>query len=138
MNDPEASFPPPPASPYTLRAEVLLVLGISVAVMLCLGWQRWIDPDEPRIRTHLFDSIGGLLAAIGNVVWISMDLRRRRREVGMWALASFFCGPAVLAVYIILEYRERAFFLLPILVAVYGVTMFLPEIAVHLLRQAWH
>ncbi len=141
MSDPEPSpLPPetPPARRPTVREETLIVLFLALAALFCFGWQLWSDfSAPPGIRTHVFDSLGGLLIAIGNTTWIFLDRRRRGREVGGWPIASLFCGPAALVLYLIHEYREQAFFLIPILVGVYAALMFLPGIAVHLLRLAW-
>jgi len=73
----------------------------------------------------------------GNALWITMDRRRRGFEVGSWRFATIFLGPAVICVYIILEYKERSLFLLPLVVLTYAVAFVSPAFAVALLRQAW-
>jgi len=81
--------------------------------------------------------VGFTLIAFGNATRISLDRKRRGRPVGAWRFAAIFLGPVVICLCVILEYRERSIFLLPIVVAVYGATIILRGIAVVLLQRAW-
>lgn len=132
---------PEPQLP-TLREEFIVVAIASTLAMLCFGVEVWNFYEEMKIRgtprqAPLLTFLGMMFIAFGNAAWISLDRKRREKPVGGWRFAAIFLGPIAICLYIILEYRDRAIFLLPAVVAVYGVTIYFPGIAVFLLRRAW-
>ncbi len=132
---------PEPRLP-TLREEFIVVAIASTAAMLCFGAELWNFFEQTKARgtpqhAPMFSFLGMIFIAFGNAAWISLDRKRRGKPVGGWRFAAIFLGPIAVCLYIILEYRDRAIFLLPAVVAVYGVTIYFPGVAVFLLRQAW-
>jgi len=132
---------PEPRLP-TLREEFIVVAIASIAAMLCFGVEVWNYYELLKTRgvarhAPMFSFLGMIFIAFGNAAWISLDRKRRGNSVGGWRFAAIFLGPIAICLYIILEHRDRALFLLPAVVAVYGVTIYFPGIAVFLLRRAW-
>jgi drug/metabolite transporter (DMT)-like permease len=65
---------------------------------------------------------GCALALIGSVLhgmWISLDARILNRPVGGWRFAAFFLGPFAIWAWLIREYGRKAFYMIPISIAIY-------------------
>ncbi|HZE99195.1 MAG TPA: hypothetical protein VE981_19480 [Planctomycetota bacterium] len=138
MTEPEV---PPATRIPTVREEGITVLVVSLLMMACIGTESWqmlgrVAAGRPQ-SPPMFIFLAALIHAYGNATWITLDRKRRGREVGFWRFAALFLGPAALVVYILLEYRAMALFYPPILVAVDGATWYVPSLAVVLLRRAW-
>jgi hypothetical protein len=118
--------PTPPSAP-TLRHEWML---IGIAVLLAAACPIVEAFDSPAEQTRgtltLWGILGMLIAGVAQVGWISMDRRRRGREVGQWRFAVLLVGPLAIAVYLALEYRLRALYLIPLMIAVYATGILLP------------
>jgi hypothetical protein len=142
MTEGTGATPVPEPRLPTLREEFLVVAFASTAAMVCFSVDVWNYYEMLKTRgvgqhPPMFSFLGMLFIAFGNAAWISLDRKRRGKAVGGWRFAAIFLGPIAICVYIIVEYRDRAIFLLPAVVAVYGVTICFPGIAVFLLRRAW-
>ena len=139
MTDPLEPAPPTPTpGAPTLRAEIKFVVVISVVMMFLIGIDIWNSLGRGMERQPpIFSVLAGLMNAFANAMWITMDRKRRGHEVGGWRFGAIFFGPAALCLYIILEYKDRALFYVPILVAVYLVTWVFPVVAAILLHRAW-
>ena len=66
-----------------------------------------------------------------------MDRKRQGLEVGAWRFWALFFGPAIICLHIVLRYKGRALYLLPIVVAVYLAIGLLPYVAVLALQRFW-
>jgi hypothetical protein len=108
-------------APVTVRQE-WMVIGVCAAAMIAaeaLGY--WSDPAGfTKDRTTGFDILGTLIGWFGHALWLTMDRRRRGLEIGAWRYGVIFFGPLAIWLYLILEYRRRAFYLIPLSVAVYA------------------
>jgi hypothetical protein len=138
MTDPQEPAPPTPTPDRpTLRAEIKFVIVISVVMMVLIGIDCWNALGRGMERhPPLLSLLAALVNAFANAMWITMDRKRRGREVGWRRFAAVFFGPPALAVYILLEYRQRALIYRPLLAGVYLGTWCFPVIGVFLLRRA--
>jgi hypothetical protein len=66
-----------------------------------------------------------------------MDRERRGLETGPWRVLALIFGPAVLWVYILLEYKERALLYIPLLLLIYALTWVAPPMAAVYLHRIW-
>jgi hypothetical protein len=104
----------------TLRQEWLVIVicsaaGIAIGLFDCLT-----NPAAyRRERTTLLSILGTLVWWFGHALWLTMDRRRRGLEVGRWRYGVIFFGPFAIWLYLILEYRARALYLIPLSVAIY-------------------
>ena len=112
-----------------------IVCGV---VMLLIGIDTYGVPFDKIGEKHTpLGIIGALVALFGQVLWISMDRRRRGLEIGPWRALTIFLGPLAISIYLILEYRIRSLFLIPIVVAVYFGTFIIP-ITIVIAMRGWH
>ena len=127
----------PPASDLpTVRQQWIAVAVFSGLMMLCLGLEYWDYPTEvEQGKKTPYDILAMILHSIGCALWISMDRKRRGLEVGKWRTAAVFFGPAVICIYLIVEYKGRALYLLPIVVAIYLSVALVPYVAVLALER---
>ena len=65
----------------------------------------------------------GLAHNIGHAWWITLDCRRRGREVAGWRALAFWFGAFVLPIYLIVEYRSRAAVYVPLYLAMEGTAL---------------
>ena len=115
--------PDPPWKP-TLRQEWILVAVACAVFVLLVAFEPVAFPKAATEEEHNPISIAGmLLNAFAHVGWISMDRKRRGREVGAWRFLTLFFGPLALWVYLALEYRGRAFVLIPLSIGIYVLTI---------------
>ena len=125
-----APSPVPTGRPITLRQEwlFLAVVGPILAAFVVADALAFPNEFEKGKHTPL-SVIGGIAATVAQGVWITMDRRRRGREVGWWRFGSIFLGPLAVWLYLILEYRGRALYLIPLSIAVYVAILGLPALA---------
>jgi hypothetical protein len=106
----------------TLRQEWMVIaicsaLAIAVEFVNCIS-----DPVAVRRdKTTLLSIVGALLWWFGHALWLTMDRRRRGLEVGRWRYGVIFFGPLAIWLYLVLEYRVRALYLIPLSLAIYAV-----------------
>ena len=106
--------------------------------MVLVGMENWdMLATGSEKNSQGYTLMMTLLNSFANAMWINMDRRRRGREIGYWRWAAILFGPAATLLYLILEYKARALFFVPILVAVYLAIGLLPYFGVVLFRQAW-
>jgi hypothetical protein len=128
----------PPADRSTLRQQWIVIAVFSAFIMLCLGMEAWDYPTElEQGKRTPYEFLVIVLNSIGCALWIAMDRKRRGLEVGKWRICAVFFGPAAVCIYIIGEYKGRAVYLLPIVVAIYLALGFLPYGAVFLIQRFW-
>jgi hypothetical protein len=139
MPDPEVQRQPSaPSKPPTVRQQWICVAVLTAIIMGFMGFAANDAMSRPPSgNSALFPVLAGLFAMFGNAMWITMDRRRRGLEIGPWRFATIFLGPAVICVYLVLEYKERSLFFLPLVVLTYAVAFIFPVFAVALLRQIW-
>ena len=116
-----------PPRPFTLRQEWILVGVASLLFMGAALLEALLFPEEfeagklnPLTLVHL---VTGILA---QALWITMDRKRRGLEVGWWRFGVLFVGPLAIWLYLAVEYRLRALYLVPISALIYAVNLFVP------------
>lgn len=67
----------------------------------------------------VYSWIALLLNALGHGLWITLDIKRRGREVGWWRFWAIFTGPVTVWFYLALAYRRRAMFWIPLSIMIY-------------------
>src|ERR1041384_6251443 len=104
-----------PTPPTTVRAE-LIVVGVSVsAVCVFVVWEIVAFPLQlAGGKMTLPGVLGGLSLWLGQALWLTMDRRRRGLDVGRWRYAIIYLGPLVIWTYLLLEYRLKALYLIPL------------------------
>lgn len=138
MGDPTqpATSAPPPAPPsLTLCWLVVLLFGGAIA---CLFWLSWIREPEAMMEDQrtVYTWVAFLLNALGHGLWITLDIKRRGREVGWWRFWAIFVGPVVVWIYLGLAYRQRAVFLIPLAILIYVFIYLAPGVvAMHLIPE---
>ncbi|MBI2898911.1 MAG: hypothetical protein HYY17_01890 [Planctomycetes bacterium] len=122
----------PPSGPArvwrpSLRQECWF---LAVAVAACytaeLYYLKMLAADPADGRLTLLRWLPRVIGVIGQAVWITIDRRRRGREIGGWWFGIIFLGPLVAWIYLALEYRARALLLIPLSVVVYGAAVVAP------------
>jgi len=63
---------------------------------------------------------------LGQALWMAMDRNRHGLRMGRWRYGVIFFGPAAVAYYILLQYRLRALYLLPLATVPYAFVLGLP------------
>jgi hypothetical protein len=107
-------------------------------MMLCIGLEAWdYSAELEQGKTTPYAIIAGILNSIACSLWIAMDRKRRGQEPGSLRWAGLFLGPAAVCVQILLDYKGRALFLLPIVVGVFLAIVFLPYVAVLAIHRFW-
>lgn len=99
-------MPPPAAGGSPLRRERIvaaLTLGILAAAA---PLDQWMFPDEGEKHTPV-TLVAGFASVLGHAMWISMDRRRRGRQVGAWRFFAICLAPLAIPAYLVLEYRWR-------------------------------
>ena len=111
-----------PERPITVEREWAMI-GIFAA--LCVAAEvlsYFYDPKEFLAgKSNLFSVATNLTWWLGHALWLSMDRRRRGLEGGRWRYWVIFFGPLAIWAYLVLEYRARAVYLIPLHLAIYGV-----------------
>ncbi len=108
----------------TLVQEWMLIGAVSGFVVLCLSVSIALFPEATQEgRRTPATIVAGLAMVFGQVGWISMDRKRRGRDVGAWRFLAVFCGPLPIWLYLALEYRIRALYLIPLSIAIYVGTL---------------
>jgi len=96
---------------------------ITIAVFSALGVAATIASvffDDPREKLKVFDVAARLIWWLGHAVWLSMDRSRRGLETGgAWRYAVIFLGPLAIWFYLLVEYRARALYLIPLSLGIY-------------------
>jgi len=114
------STPAAASPPITVRKEWLVIAlfgGLYVGVELL---SYFYDPKEYRNQqTNVFDVAASLIGWLGHAIWLSMDRRRRGLPIGWWRFGVIFLGPLAIWLYLAIEYRARALYLIPLSLAVY-------------------
>lgn len=106
------------------------VVMTALAVFFLNYWELLREPDARAAGAATEYSILSIIVTVlGQAIWISLDLRRRGREIGWWRFGSVFLGPFVIAAYLIVAYRWRALIFVPLMVFVYGAAILGPELA---------
>lgn len=120
MTEP-APPPPAPEEKPTLRQEFILIAVIGAMFSLSIALEPVLFPELRMTpdRTTPLEIVGAIAVAVGQAVWITMDRKRRDREVGAWRWFALLVGPIALCVYLIVEYRGRALYLVPLCLGVY-------------------
>jgi hypothetical protein len=102
----------------TVRKEWLTIAGFAGAVVA--AEIAGILLDDPREKIRIFEIAANLIGWLGHAVWLSMDRARRGLDTGSgWRYAVIFLGPLAIWFYLILEYRARALYLIPLSLGIY-------------------
>ncbi len=110
----------PAAPPITLQKEWITIGVFSGFIVMAEVMAYFYDPAEfERGKRNVFSVVAGLLWWLGHGLWLSMDRRRRGLEMGRWRYAVVFLGPLAIWIYLTLEYRARAVYLIPLSLAIY-------------------
>ncbi len=119
MDDP-APAPAIPEWKPTVRQEFILAGICSVAFAAAVAMEVAIKPEGKGDGSAVpIKAIGALAAIVGQGGWITMDRKRRGREVGVWRWAAILFGPLAIAIYLAMEYGGRALYLIPLCLAIY-------------------
>ncbi len=89
-----------------------------------------------RGSTTLLTIIGTLIGWFGHALWLSMDRKRRGLEVGLWRYGVIFFGPFAIWLYLMLEYRLRALYLIPLSMVIYLAIAAVCELAMAIARHS--
>ena len=109
-------------TPITVRKQWLTILVFSLLAMIAELLYCALEPEEfARGRHGVFSVAAGLLWWLGHAVWLSMDRNRRGLESGGWRYAVIILGPVAIWIYLIVEYRARALYLIPLSLGIYGI-----------------
>jgi hypothetical protein len=115
--------PSAPASSARLKHEWIL---IGIAVLLTAGFLTAeaieFPAEHDQGKKTLWSFLAMAVVCLAQVGWISLDRRRRGREMGSWRFGVVLLGPLVIAIYLLVEYRVRALYLIPLMVGVYVAT----------------
>jgi len=106
----------------TLRKEWLTILVICVVIVIAEGLSILAEPrDFAAGRNNVYSVAAGLIWWLGHAVWLSMDRSRRGLDSGgPWRYLVIFLGPVAIWLYLIVEYRLRALYLIPLSLAIYA------------------
>lgn len=123
MSEAPAKPPSTPAArPITVQQEWILI-GVFAAI--CVGTQLLGYFEDPARfvagKGNFFSVVSALSWWLGHGVWLSMDRRRRGLEMGRWRYGVLFFGVLAIWLYLALEYRSRALYLIPLTCAIYAV-----------------
>lgn len=110
------------SSEITVQKEWMAIGIFSALIVAAEVCSFEFEPsDFVHGRNNGFTLVAGLLWWLGHGIWLSMDRRRRGLEMGGWRYAVIFLGPLAIWLYLILEYRQRALYLIPLSLGIYGV-----------------
>jgi len=125
-------------TPITVKREWAIV-GVFAALCVAAEIIGYFDnPADFRAgRRNFFSVLSGLTWWLGHGVWLSMDRRRRGLDVGCWRYGVLFFGPLAIWTYMILEYRARALYLIPLSLAIYAVMVLVVGVVVTLATEGW-
>jgi len=127
--------PRPPRQPTVLRQY--LVVFIGTAVIAALGFAEAVqDPKGAGDQFQLLGCLAAIAALFTQATWITMDLQRRDREVGWWRFGVILCGPLVIWLYLVLHYRARALYLIPLSLVPYIAATLVPRVCAILALRA--
>jgi hypothetical protein len=108
-----------PPSVTVMQEWLVIALFGSLAVGVEL-LSYFFDPAEYRNgKTNGFTIVGSLIGWLGHALWLTMDRRRRGLPIGWWRFGVIFLGPVAIWLYLAIEYRARALYLIPLSLAVY-------------------
>ena len=121
MDDPAPSSVNDPApAPVTLRKQWVTIAVFGAFIVMAEVMSYFWDPAEFRQgKRNVFSVVAGLLWWLGHGLWLSMDRRRRGLEMGAWRYAVVLLTPLTIWIYLVLEYRARAAYLIPLSLAIY-------------------
>lgn len=100
-----------------VRKQWLTILGFACAVVAAVIASVLLD--DPREKFRVFEVAANLIWWLGHAVWLSMDRNRRGLESGAWRYAVVFLGPVAIWIYLVVEYRLRALYLIPLSLGIY-------------------
>ena len=127
----EAAPTPPP---ITVKSEGVVVGVFSAIAVAFHFWDILEFPESYERGQHSLPSIlMGLTVWLGQGVWVSMDRRRRGREVGSWRFLVLFLGPLAVWFYIFIEYRSRAILVFLLSLVPYMIVLAFPPLVAALL-----
>jgi hypothetical protein len=104
-----------PTPPTTVKAE-LIVVGVSVSIVTFFSvWEILAFPLQLAAgHITLPGALGGFSLLLGQGLWLTMDRRRRGLTVGLWRYGAIFLGPLAVWAHLLLEYRLKALYLIPL------------------------
>jgi hypothetical protein len=115
----------------TVKGEVILVAVFSVVAAACHAWMILEFPAAYVKGEHTLPSVlMALTMWLGQALWVTMDRRRHGLLMGAWRYAVLLTGPFAVAWYIILQYRLRALYLIPLALIPYAFVLGLPLLIV--------
>jgi hypothetical protein len=86
----------------------------------CIAFQAHLFPELAlQGRTNPLTIAATVALWFGHAGWISLDRKRRGREVGPWRFLAIFFGPLAAWAYLLLEYRLKGFALIWLSLGVY-------------------
>lgn len=116
--------PPPAEWKPTLRQEFIVIAICAIILGAAVAMEVVLSPGGKSDGSAVpFKVIGGIAALVGQAGWITMDRKRRGREVGVWRWAAILCGPFAICLYLALEYGGKALYLIPLCLAIYIVAI---------------
>jgi len=102
-----------------------LIAFVMVAFLLIGFFESRAETEGDAKALYL---ASGVVGALAQGVWISFDCRHLGRRIRRWPLLGVFCGPIGIWIYMIVAYRNRALYMIPISIVVYAVAIALPEL----------
>ena len=109
-----------------------LIIGLWMAFCAVVLYLEWDEPENKRAP------LGCALAfftALSQGLWITIDLKIRNRPVRGWRFGALFLGPLVIWPYMILTYRMRALWMIPLSLVIYVFPGAAAAVAVAVLSQ---
>ncbi|HZL72346.1 MAG TPA: hypothetical protein VFC86_07790 [Planctomycetota bacterium] len=102
------------------------MIAFVMAAFLLIGFFESRAETEGDAKALYLAS--GVVGALAQGIWISFDCRHLGRRIRRWPLLGVFCGPIGIWIYMIVAYRNRALYMIPISIVVYAVAIALPEL----------
>ena len=111
-----------PAQPYrpTLTHQWVM-LGVAFAIISVLQVVYLLTEDESFEASGPTPSslVAAAVGAAAHALWISMDCARRGKSIGWWRLCAILFGPITIWTYLVVAYRVKALYLIPLSLLIY-------------------
>ena len=118
---------PPPST--TVKSEWILVVIVS---LVAAALHLWAFLQYPAATVEGRPSLPSILMTIvmwlGQALWMAMDRNRHGLRMGRWRYGVIFFGPLAVGFYILVQYRLKALYLLPLAALPYLFVLGLPVV----------
>ena len=119
-----------PGRRILVQQWVLIAVAIACfTTFMVLNRIEFQDAYREQGQT-LWTIAAGITLVLAQGLWITMDRRRQGKEVGWWRFGALFLGPLVVWIYLIVQYRIRSLYLIPLSVLIYIAAFFVPGIII--------